>query len=512
MAVTSSITPNMSLVTDIPNVTNGPQWGIDTSTNFTTIDSHNHTSGSGIQIPVAGLNINTDLPLQNNNLTFARSVILNNNAAPLSLSSDIGSLSNVSGNMTWNNGTGVAIQITAGNSLNSGLIGGITGLGGSAAAVTYSDSSKTFTFTANPTASAGIDVGNITAHGKLFITGSGGVVIDQKIDTTSGATGSFTIFTTAGNVLISSSAGGATIISSSGLISNSPVTFSSSLNVVGNANLTGNLNVKGILTVAGATTLQNVNAQSGTFLYVTASSLNAATLLVQNASTLSSTLNVVGATALSGAARLGSDLQVAGNATVTGTVNVVGAVALSSSLNVIGAQNLVGNTTMSGNLNINSTPVKLNTGNTATNTTMLTLTGDVNAQGGFRQQVGPATYEAGTFTLPQNMVVAMYNGNNGGGGSLGFASFQWVAPFQGTIVAISAYSNLAAQSFTIQPQIAGTNSTLSLGIAGTGAATTATTKDSAGNTFTAGQVITIQIQGANNNFNLQTQVWLTIEC
>jgi hypothetical protein len=59
------------------------------------------------------------LPFAGFNATGLRSLRLNSQSAALSGGSDLGCLSVVNGNLYYNNGTGVAVQVTAGNVLNS---------------------------------------------------------------------------------------------------------------------------------------------------------------------------------------------------------------------------------------------------------------------------------------------------------------------------------------------------------------------------------------------------------
>ena len=72
--------PNMNLIVPIPStgVTGtgdvGPGYAQNISNDLlTTIDTHDHSSGKGVQVTPAGLNINADLSFNNNNANQLRS-------------------------------------------------------------------------------------------------------------------------------------------------------------------------------------------------------------------------------------------------------------------------------------------------------------------------------------------------------------------------------------------------------------------------------------------------------
>lgn len=120
MALTS-ITPNMLLIVPTPEQQLGPQWATDIVNAFSKIDLHDHTTGKGIKIPTAGLNINDDLDFQNNDAKNLRSTAFQNSVAPLP-NSDIRSLYASGGNLFYNNSDGTPIQLTTGTSINTGAL------------------------------------------------------------------------------------------------------------------------------------------------------------------------------------------------------------------------------------------------------------------------------------------------------------------------------------------------------------------------------------------------------
>jgi len=91
-----TISPNMSLI--IPGVGNelGPTYASDINNSLSIIDGHNHTPGNGVQIPPAGLNINSNLPFLGNSATQLLSANFNSQASALS---GLNFLSFVNGNL-----------------------------------------------------------------------------------------------------------------------------------------------------------------------------------------------------------------------------------------------------------------------------------------------------------------------------------------------------------------------------------------------------------------------------
>lgn len=157
-----SNTPYMNLNLPVPTQTVGPAWATELNQTLTQVDSHNHTSGQGTQIPTAGLNINADLPINGYNLNSLRSLRLAVQSATLTLPADVSSLYVVGGNLYYNNSIGQAIQITAGAALNATSIGGIGGdYATSTASEFYTSAKQTFTFTQSTNVAANIDVGSV---------------------------------------------------------------------------------------------------------------------------------------------------------------------------------------------------------------------------------------------------------------------------------------------------------------------------------------------------------------
>ncbi len=169
-------TPFMSLTLPTVSITIGPTWATQLNAALTLIDSHQHTPGTGQLVPTAGLNINADLAFSNFNVTTLRTTRFFNQSAPLALPTDINCLFVSGGELWFNNQAGVPLQLTANGSLSVGSIGGITGLGGTSAALTYTSGTGTFIFTQNPSQAANIDAGNVILRNPIG-TGNPGVTL-----------------------------------------------------------------------------------------------------------------------------------------------------------------------------------------------------------------------------------------------------------------------------------------------------------------------------------------------
>jgi len=141
--------------------TAGPQWATDINASLDAVDGHDHSTNKGVRITPAGVNINSDLEFNQNSASELKNVIFDSSVTAATTSY---SMYQASGNLYWRNGSGTAVQITTGSSVNAGA-GSISGMSGTDAGVTYADSSKTFNFF---TDSANEDYGKM-AHADLLL-------------------------------------------------------------------------------------------------------------------------------------------------------------------------------------------------------------------------------------------------------------------------------------------------------------------------------------------------------
>jgi hypothetical protein len=180
-----STTPYMSLTLPDPSSTVGPDWATDLNNAITLVDSHTHSTGSGVPVPTGGLNINADLSLNSFNLKTIRALIMNSQSGVLTLPADIGCLYQAAGDLYYNNGGGTAIQLTSGSGLNAASIGAIGGdYSTSTASLFYTSASTLFTFWSNTNVPAKIDVGPIVL--RTIATPTNGITLNAPASLAAG--------------------------------------------------------------------------------------------------------------------------------------------------------------------------------------------------------------------------------------------------------------------------------------------------------------------------------------
>lgn len=165
-------TPNMSLPLPIPGQDPGPDYASNQYQQGLILDSHDHSTGRGVQINPTGINLNADLPFNGNNATLLRTVKFTPQSAPLSGASDIGVLYEVGPDLYYNDGGGNQIRFTQGGVI-AGAPGTIAGLPSGTASASYSGG--TFVFQSATNKPANLDGGSITIRD--FTVGSNGVTL-----------------------------------------------------------------------------------------------------------------------------------------------------------------------------------------------------------------------------------------------------------------------------------------------------------------------------------------------
>lgn len=111
----TTTTTYMLLVLPIPSVEIGPDWAQELITALNKIDIHDHSSGLGVPVTPAGLDINDDLDMQSHSLIGAESVVLD----ALSSLATPRAVYVIGNNLYYNNSAGVPIQITTGTVVNA---------------------------------------------------------------------------------------------------------------------------------------------------------------------------------------------------------------------------------------------------------------------------------------------------------------------------------------------------------------------------------------------------------
>jgi hypothetical protein len=178
MPVFYTTSPNMQLIVPTVGVELGPTWAQDLNYNFQyVLDQHDHSIGAGVQITPSGLNINSDLTFQNNNLLFIRSGSFVSQPGVLSTQT---TLYVSGGNLYYNDNLGNQIQITNSGTVNvpPGIFPGLV----APASVAYNSISSSFIFQSNVNTPAILDVGPIIVRN--LVANSFGITLQAPILTT----------------------------------------------------------------------------------------------------------------------------------------------------------------------------------------------------------------------------------------------------------------------------------------------------------------------------------------
>lgn len=175
--------PNMVLTLPDPSVSIGPTWAQTINDAFNVVDNHDHSDGKGLKVTPSGFNINQDLTFNSNYATSLKAARFTSQTALLAGLSDKNQVYVKDGELYFQDASGTNVQITSGGALNVAGVGGITGLSGTTAAVTYSDITKTFSLTQSAGVSAKLDAGQVTVREEV----SGGKGVSLKVATGHGS-------------------------------------------------------------------------------------------------------------------------------------------------------------------------------------------------------------------------------------------------------------------------------------------------------------------------------------
>lgn len=167
MALT--ISPNMLLPVPSVGTQSGPQYAQNINDCLSIIDQHDHSPGSGVPVTSTGLNINSDLSINDNNLVSLRSTRYTSQATPLALASDLTCVYVSGGELYYNDAASNQVQLT----LNGGVAGSPGSISNltSPASASYVSADKTFVWQSDVNTPANMDGGsyilrNITASSK----------------------------------------------------------------------------------------------------------------------------------------------------------------------------------------------------------------------------------------------------------------------------------------------------------------------------------------------------------
>ena len=224
MAIT--ISPNMNLPVPVVGVEQGPDWATQINNCMALIDSHTHTTGSGVPINPSGLDINADLSFAGNNATLLRSTRFQNQVSTLSGVFDLNCAysSGAGGDLYYNDGSGNQIRLTQSGAV-AGTPGSISNLV-SPASATYVSGSQTFVWQSSANTAANLDCGsvifrNITASSYgLTLTPPAALALNYTITLPAipAVSGNFLTIDTSGNISSNVKIDGITLLNTSNTI------------------------------------------------------------------------------------------------------------------------------------------------------------------------------------------------------------------------------------------------------------------------------------------------------
>tara|TARA_R110002126_G_scaffold172712_6_gene321515 strand:- start:1803 stop:2534 length:732 start_codon:yes stop_codon:yes gene_type:complete len=166
----------MNLTLPDVSVTIGPDWATEINAALTSVDSHDHTSGSGNRITQAGINITEDLDLNAKGLADAGRVSFSNLTALITTAV---STYVKGGDLYFNDASGNQIRITAGGSIDVSSVGGITGdYTTTSASAFYTDAVLKYFFQDSNAARSLVDL----ATSRLVTTYSSAQTLDYTLD------------------------------------------------------------------------------------------------------------------------------------------------------------------------------------------------------------------------------------------------------------------------------------------------------------------------------------------
>lgn len=149
----------MSLTLPVVGSTIGPEWAEQLNTALETIDVHDHSSGNGVQIPSAGININTDLSFNGYSPTALESAVFGEVAGtPANRSIYVSS-----GELYYKDGSGTSVKITESGAI-AGTPGTIANLGAGGSSAVFSDLAEDFSWFFDGSKVAAQNMGDIRLY------------------------------------------------------------------------------------------------------------------------------------------------------------------------------------------------------------------------------------------------------------------------------------------------------------------------------------------------------------
>jgi len=236
-----------SILKPAVGVTTGPTWASDLNTSIDAVDNHDHSTNKGVRITPAAINVNADMEFNQNSASELKNLIFDSSVTAATTSY---SLYQASGNIYWRNGSGTAVQITTGSSVNAGA-GSITGMAGTDAGVTYTNVAKTFNFFCD---SGNTDFGKM-AHADLLMykftddnTADTDYITLAASTLASGSSGTVTVPAETGTILTTNTSYAGAVINVATSASNYAINLKphgTGHVVIGNGSATGKLTSNG---------------------------------------------------------------------------------------------------------------------------------------------------------------------------------------------------------------------------------------------------------------------------
>lgn len=152
----------MGLTQPVVLGTVGPTYASEINSDLDLVDQHDHSSGKGVPVTTAGLNVNADLSFNSNAALSVQQVGMTDVGSPLS-SSLLDRVYFSGGELFVNDGSGNQVQITLGGAVNTGSTGNISGLT-SPASASYSSVTKTFTWAQAASQAAHMSMASAILH------------------------------------------------------------------------------------------------------------------------------------------------------------------------------------------------------------------------------------------------------------------------------------------------------------------------------------------------------------
>lgn len=218
-----NISTNMTMPIPGVGTESGPQYATDINNCLTLVDQHNHSAGQGVQINSDGLNITSDLTIQNTNLTNIRSLRFLSQLSPISQPTDLGCLYESGVDLYYNDGAGNQVRITQSGGV-AGSPGSIANLA-SPASASYVAANKTFVWESDANTPANMDFAsmilrNLVANSKgLTVNPPSAMASDYTITMPAlPASQKFMTLDNSGNMTAPWSVDGVTIVVSTNLL------------------------------------------------------------------------------------------------------------------------------------------------------------------------------------------------------------------------------------------------------------------------------------------------------